>query len=97
MSEFENKFGLRIRFGKKRLYSCLGFYVSTFADMRIANAAFLVDQVKSRPVAVIVSRPSFPVIILCHGIRDIETLDRSFEIIQICFMAELGVVVPDNH
>ena len=55
-----------------------------------------VDQVKGGPVTVVISRPGSPIIVLRYGIRDFESFDRGFEIIEVGFVAEFGVVIADD-
>ena len=64
--------------------------------MNISDMAALVNQVQGRPVVVPVGRPGFTVIVLGYRVRDIQFNDGLFQVSQVLFIRELGVVVADD-
>ena len=87
---------LGIRFRQQRLDGRLGFRVAAFANMAIANASALVDQVLGGPVAIAEGAPSLAVVVLRDGIFYAQIRHGLGEIIQILFVIEFGVMVADN-
>ena len=64
--------------------------------MYIADVATLVDQVQSRPVAVLVGAPGCPVIVLRHSIRHIQVNDSLFQVAQVALVRKLRIMIADD-
>src|SRR5690349_23598720 len=75
----------------------LGLAVLALAEMRVAHAAALVDEVLRGPVLVRVVVPRLEAVVLHDGISDAEPLDGRAHVGGDVLERELRRVDPDDH
>ena len=88
-----------VGFGEQRLDVGLDLIVGALADVNITNTAAFVNQVKRRPVIVVVSIPGVAVIILGHGVGNAVLDDGLLNVVPVIFGLVLMVVMvflPDG-
>ena len=64
--------------------------------MDITDVATLVDQVQGWPIVILVCRPRFAVVVLRHGVRNIQINNSLFQVTQVRFVGKLRIVIADD-
>jgi hypothetical protein len=85
------------RLRQKVLDLLLGRCVAALAEVRIDDAALLVDQVDGRPVLVAEGLPGGVVVVLRDRVLDAQFPDRVLDVFRGLLVGEFGRVHADHH
>lgn len=83
-------------FGHELLDKMLGFVISTFAYVLIANIPLFVDEVARGPITLLVGAPSSAFVVKGDGIIDFKIDGGLQNVFDFFLVAELGVMNADD-